>query len=500
MRLTKVLAGAAVVIGAASIAHASVEISSAPTSGISCSAGVCTPTAKKAVLNATDLANMLAASDVKITTGSGAVTITVSASFSWTSASRLTLDASQNVAFRAPVSVAGPGAVTIVTNDGGSGGQLVFFETGKLDFWDLSSSLTINGDSYTLVNDIATLAKGIASAPTGTFALAKDYDAQSDGKYRSSPITTPIQGTIDGLGHTISDLTIVKRSCDVYGVGLFSYVEEGGTVRDLHLDNVAVTARKPDYAGGIAGENSGMIANVWVSGTVGTVSGKYEGHCRTGYAGGVAGSSSSSGMIVNAHSSANVTIDASQYVGGYAGGLAGGAYNVDLSSATGTVNGAGAVSAGGLLGGGSGVTRSFATGAVTAGAANAGAGGLVGGGGIISNSYATGSANGSCAGGFAGYDWDEGNNDNSYSTGSVSGGSSSGGFFGCASGSGTDDYWDTETSGTTAGCGSGNCVGVTGLSDAQLKSALPAGFDKTIWARNKNINNGYPYLIDNPPR
>src|ERR1051325_10505876 len=96
---------------------ASVTISTKATQNMNCSAGVCSPTAKKAVLNVNDLTNMLASGDVKITTGAGAVTITVESPFSWTSTSRLTLDAHYNVSFRTPVTVAGQGAVTITYND-----------------------------------------------------------------------------------------------------------------------------------------------------------------------------------------------------------------------------------------------------------------------------------------------------------------------------------------------------------------------------------------------
>jgi hypothetical protein len=61
------------------------------------------------------------------------------------------------------------------------------------------------------------------------------------------------------------------------------------------------------------------------------------------------------------------------------------------------------------------------------------------------------------------------------------------------------DYWDVDTSGTSQGCAVGGCPNVNGISDAQLKSGLPAGFDKNIWAQDPGINNGYPYLIANPP-
>ena len=66
-----------------------------------------------------------------------------------------------------------------------------------------------------------------------------------------------------------------------------------------------------------------------------------------------------------------------------------------------------------------------------------------------------------------------------------------------------NDYWDLDTSGVSnPHQGAGNVAddpGITGLTDAQLKSGLPAGFDPKIWAINPKINNGYPYLIANPP-
>jgi hypothetical protein len=45
-----------------------------------------------------------------------------------------------------------------------------------------------------------------------------------------------------------------------------------------------------------------------------------------------------------------------------------------------------------------------------------------------------------------------------------------------------------------------NDPGITGLTDAQLKSALPAGFDPNVWGQSPNINNGWPYLLANPPQ
>ena len=73
-----------------------------------------------------------------------------------------------------------------------------------------------------------------------------------------------------------------------------------------------------------------------------------------------------------------------------------------------------------------------------------------------------------------------------------------------ASGSISSTYWDLDTSGVSDHAeGAGNIPndpGITGLTDAQLKSGLPHSFDPKIWGSNPNINDGYPYLRANPPK
>jgi hypothetical protein len=94
-----------------------------------------------------------------------------------------------------------------------------------------------------------------------------------------------------------------------------------------------------------------------------------------------------------------------------------------------------------------------------------------------------------------------GSESTSYSTGAPHGRSSKyvGGFFGADEGSADSSYWDTTTSGTEEGAGDGNGAGLTGLTTEQLQSGLPKGFDKRVWAEDPNVNNGLPYLINNPP-
>jgi hypothetical protein len=127
----------------------------------------------------------------------------------WASTHRLTLDAYESIHVRAPVAVEGTSGLTLITNHGGSGGDYNFNSatSGAIAFWDTASSLVINGKSYKLVSDIKTLASVIAAHPSRNLALSGDYDA-SPHTYRDPPVPTIFAGTFEGLGHTISNLSI----------------------------------------------------------------------------------------------------------------------------------------------------------------------------------------------------------------------------------------------------------------------------------------------------
>src|SRR5436853_2687270 len=103
MRNRFLLATVIAAIGGAP-AYADVVISSDPTSNMSCSGGVCAPTATDAVLNVTDLENLLGSGNATVTTtGAGvqANNIHIAAAFSWSAANSLTLDAYQSITFSA---------------------------------------------------------------------------------------------------------------------------------------------------------------------------------------------------------------------------------------------------------------------------------------------------------------------------------------------------------------------------------------------------------------
>ncbi len=513
-------------------AEANVFISSQPTSNMSCSAGTCTPTANPANLNATDLAGMLASGDVTVTTDNGPY-IYVKSSFGWASVHRLTLEARNAITIEAPVVVSGPGGLAIDIVD--QYGALSFGPNGRAIFRDLSSSFVMDGYPFLLVGDMDGLVSTMASHPAGHIALARD--ARSTASYGASPIPTTFSGTFEGLGNRIFYLRIDDTAANQHD-GLFATIGVHGAVRDLGLVKAKVQGTSGSSIGALAGENNGRIEGSYATGMVlHTGSG--------GSLGGLVGSNMRQGTVADSWSEASVRGQSNVLAGGLAGTNSGQLFD---TRAGGSVTGGNNASAGGLVGTNSAtsIVRSQASGAVTAGSA-ALAGGLVGQGrGGISESFATGAVrvgNLGKAGGLQGVYaadvkfptslWQ------SYATGSVTGQNAELGSLlgecclttksvltgaygtGAVSGAahatiggvvGNDDeqatwtsaYWDTDTTGVSnPGQGAGNIAndpGLIGLSDEQLKSALPAGFSSSEWGQSASINNGYPYLLDNPPQ
>jgi hypothetical protein len=471
-------------VATAGAAHAAVTISSAPTSNMSCVSGTCAPTAANAVLNVGDLQTMLASSNVTVNTGTGSLPaqvedVLVTAPFNWASANSLTLDAYRSVTVSAPVAVNGSAPVSLVTNDGGSGGTLSFVSGGSVAFLGTGNSLSINSKAYILENSIATLAAAIAHKSSGYYALSASYNASHDGTYKTAPIPTKFKGVFNGLGNAISNLTIKGSNKEF---GLFADVDANGAINSLRLPNVTITAQyakeKTGYSvGAVAALNFGSVFNSFASGQIDATSGKYD-----VFLGGLVGGNA--GTIVNSSADTNLKAKSGR---------------LPRLAVT-----------GGLVGTNSGtMDSSYATGATSV-ATEGFSGGIVGtNSGIVENCYAEGAvsvSNDSYSGGLAGLTYST--IISAYSTGTSSAGSSSdvGGFVGNDDSSGnlSDDLWDTTTSGiTNLSQGAGNIAndpGITGETTTQLQSALPAGFDPTIWAENPSINGGLPYLINNPPQ
>jgi hypothetical protein len=551
------LISAAIVVVGGAPAAADVTISTAATQNMNCSGGVCAPTAANAVLNVGDLESLLGSGDLEVTTtGSGvqAGNLKIAATLAWSTGSSLTLDAYKSVSVEKPVNVTGSGGVSVITNDGGAKGAFAFGPKGSLTFANLSDSFTLNRVSYTLEANIASLASVIAANPSGAYALAVSYDASQDGTYASAPVGTVLTGAFNGLGNTISDLTINDPTQND-SVGLFAGMSGSASIASIVLANANVTGgagvydSSSEYVGALIGyEDGGTISNAFASGAVS--GGSYAGvgglvgvsmagslsasgaavatsSGSLGGAGGLVGVAD--GAITNSYATGNVS--GSVFVGGLVGDMD--IASIDQSFATGTVTGTDTYTyAGGLVGmNQSTVSRSFATGAVNC---QLSCGGLVGmnGGGFhgstISHSYATGAVSGSAAGGLVGYNSgslitdsyangsatgtgaggligdNTGTIARSYSSGAVSATEYAGGLIGYDQISSIKHaYWDTTTSGIADKAqGAGNVQndpGIKGLSDAKLRSGLPNGFNSRVWTENANVNAGLPYLVDNPP-
>jgi len=138
--------------------EAAFVIGKGPTQNVTCDnyTGVCSATAADAVLSVRDLARLLRAVNVTLKSGSTA-DIDFRVPFSWSRRRQLTFDANGSVIVRQPIVVQGLGGVSIT-------GRLSIRESGRIDFANLSSSLSINGYSYFLVNSVAMLAISRASS------------------------------------------------------------------------------------------------------------------------------------------------------------------------------------------------------------------------------------------------------------------------------------------------------------------------------------------------
>ncbi|HEY3636514.1 MAG TPA: hypothetical protein VGK90_00085 [Rhizomicrobium sp.] len=381
---------------AATAARADVTISLDPTKNVNCSGGVCTPSASNAVLNVGDLETLLATGNVTITTtgpGIQANSIDVAAKLDWP-ANALTLDAYQSLKITSPVTINGKSGLSILTDEGGSGGELAFSGKGHVTFRKMTGKLTINGTSYTLINSIASLAAAVETNPSGHYAFAGDYDASKDGQYNGSPIATFFKGSFEGLGNTISNLSVyVTIDIGSEAIGLFSESASGSEIRDITFKkaifaaNVAYHKRSHKRAscdmGVLVGENLGFVSGILVTGSVSATR-----NCALGGLAGINGGTVSySATRVSVFDSANSSYDDLSE-----GGLVGYDYgDITNSSSRGNVTGTVDDGLGGLVSSGAydTIEGSYSRAEVRGGYTT---GGLIAfdQGGTIKNSFATG--------------------------------------------------------------------------------------------------------------
>ena len=403
------------------------------------------------------LSSSLNSTDVKIESTQGQSgtdgNIYVNDAVSWSASSDLTLSAQNNIYINKDITstdttkTAGLNleyGLASVKQDNQSDYYLAKGVKVNLQAGDnFSTKLGSDGSTmlYTVITDLgkagSTTGKdlqGINGGLTKKYVLGTDIDANTTSTWNANagfkPLgndTTQFTGRFDGLGHSITGLTINRPNESL--VGLFGYTN-GSDIRNVHLQGVNV--KGGSNAGGLVGYNkSGAISNssaegnvsanatggyVSAGGLVGQNSGKISNSSATGnvsatggaaYAGGLMGWNDS-GVISNSSAKGNVSATGASYAS--AGGLVGQSWHGEISnsSAEGNVSAnatGGYAYAGGLVGRNEdeAISNSSAIGKVSATGAGASVGGLVGlnDNGAISNSSATGDVSAKSTGVYA---------------------------------------------------------------------------------------------------
>lgn len=248
--------------------------------------------------------------------------ITISAPLSWSTETTLLLDALNDITINAPIDAAAGGLQFDTFGDitTGAAGSIDVdqFRVIRGNWRQISETLpsfaanvftsgdadgnrsflrALGGDGSAgnpyLITDIYGL-QGIDSDVLldQHFALANSIDASGTARWTSTtnlPGTfqrigryfaatpaageaiSPFTGSIDGRGHTISNLTIDREGYD--GVGFIALNE--GTVRNLNFTNADITGW--NSVGTVAGINDGTILDVSVNGNVNAVGGSVGG-------------------------------------------------------------------------------------------------------------------------------------------------------------------------------------------------------------------------------
>ncbi|TAK76329.1 MAG: filamentous hemagglutinin N-terminal domain-containing protein, partial [Gammaproteobacteria bacterium] len=447
------------------------------------------------LLTTSSLTTSLATSNVSVTTtnasGTGIGNITVVDPITWSSTNSLTLTAANNIIINAAITAtngslnlsAVNAANSITTGASGTINVKNFNLTqgrwtqisASLPSFTVSSNFQINsgtmpstvatfiraiagdgssGSPYQLVDVYGLQGVGSTSTTLGnSFKLANNIDASTTSNWNSGKGFVPIgsgtnySGTFNGQNFTITNLFISLPSAG-RDAGMFGGTT-GATISNLGLITPSVTGSSTNSfsTGILIGAGSATLSNVFIyNGTI-TAGGGSLG----GMVGNFVGNISQS-FITGAVTSTGTGVN----VGGFAGVISG-AFTLQNSYANVAVSSPSATRTGGLVGNNSGSTITT-----------------------------------------------------SYSMGNVSGGAISGGLVGINSGTVSNSFWDTATSGKSAGVSSntGTVTNVTGgcftgsscanggtanLSSQTTYSSAPYNWNfSTVWSILGSQS--YPYL------
>ena len=226
----------------------------------------------------------------------------------------LSLSASDAVSINADITAGGADA-DLALNPGSDAGYRLR-DGASITLSGSGARFSVNGEAYGVIRSLEAL-QGIGSDAGGRYVLGNDIDAGATGSWNGgagfAPIGSgdqPFTGILDGLGHTLSGLTINRTTSDP--VGLFG-ATQGATIRQLGLSEISIAGLS--HVGSLVGQaRSSTIESVHATGSV---SGDQQ-------VGGLAGANAS-GLIAANYS--NAAVSGSTNVGGLVGYNSGSAAN-----------------------------------------------------------------------------------------------------------------------------------------------------------------------------
>jgi len=295
-------------------------------------------------LNSSNVTIMSSTGTSPVTGGGGGGNININDTVAWSANTTLTLTAANNVNVNANMAATGNTAGLAINPNTGNGSQAASgtgaFNLSMGNTITLSGtnpSLSISGTAYTVINSLGaagsttgTDLQGINGNLSGYYALGSNIDATATSSWNSGAGFTPIgnpatafTGSFNGLGHTISNLTINLPSTNY--VGLFGNTGTGSVIQNIGLVGGSVSGS--EYVGGLVGYNGGTVTNSYATGSV----------SGSEYVGGLVGGNDD-GTVTNSYATGSVNgASGSTFVGGLVGLNEG---SVSNSYATGSVSGA----------------------------------------------------------------------------------------------------------------------------------------------------------------
>jgi hypothetical protein len=140
--------------------------------------------------------------------------------------------------------------------------------SGPLVNYTVITSLGAAADASTAPATMTLQGMAATNSLSGHYALGSNIDATATAGWNGGagftpigPSTTDFSGSFNGLGHTISNLTINLNG--VYGVGLFAVTGAGAVIQNVGMVGGSVSGS--NYVGGLVGLNYGTVSNSYAT-------------------------------------------------------------------------------------------------------------------------------------------------------------------------------------------------------------------------------------------